>query len=84
MADETINISEAEIERLAEAIKNSPIETLGAQDEFCRLWPTAKEVLTLLRNIVGVIPGAGMFAGLAISAVLAAGEAAQKAICPQQ
>jgi hypothetical protein len=42
--------------------------------KFCELWPTAKQVLELLK---AVIPGGGIIIGM----VIALGEGAHKAFC---
>jgi hypothetical protein len=46
----------------------------GLKKRFCELWPTAKQVLEILKSI---IPGGGIIVGM----VIAIGDGAHKAFC---
>ena len=48
---------------------------------FCCSWPAARTGLEGLRTVLTLVPGVSMFAGPAISVVLAAGDAARGALC---
>ena len=72
-------ITQEQVDALAEEIKKQ--QSLGAADTFCQDWDTAKQVLLVLRPILAAVPGVGIFAGPAISVVIAAGDAAKKAVC---
>ena len=48
---------------------------------FCSTWPEARVGLEGLRTVLSLVPGVTMFAGAAISVVLAAGDAAKGALC---
>jgi hypothetical protein len=52
-----------------------------SSDAFCKNWDSAKQVLTVLQPILAAVPGVGIFAGPAIGVVIAAGDAAKKALC---
>lgn len=75
-------INQGDIDKIAEEIKKSPVVPMGAgaKNEFCRLWPQAEQVLSVLNDIVGSLPGFGLFAKAAISTVLVAGKGAAKAL----
>ena len=77
------DLSEADINAVADAIRNATLEPLGARDAFCNVWPGAEQALTLLEPIVSVIPGFGLFAKAAIAVVLTAGKGAHSALCPR-
>ena len=75
-------IETAQIKELSELIKKSEISKYEAQGvEFCNIWPNAKSALTALQTILGAVPGVSIFAGAAISIVIAAGNAASEAMC---
>jgi hypothetical protein len=74
-------ISDADIEDLAKLIRQHGPVQKDAQKTFCGIWPKAKEGLELLRTILDLIPGIGVFAKAAIAIVLAAGDAANNALC---
>jgi hypothetical protein len=80
MADQTITISSEQQKALEDAIRNN-VKPMGAVDTFCGTWSTAKPVLDQLRNIIALVPGVSVFAGTAITVVIAAGDAAFAAIC---
>ena len=69
-----------QIEKLSQAI-SANFQQQGAQETFCQNWDTAKQVLNMLQPILAAVPGVGIFAGPAIGVVLAAGDAAKKAVC---
>jgi hypothetical protein len=69
--------------RLVREIHES-IAPADVKDAFCKAWPDAKPALEALRNILAVVPNIGIFAGPAISVVLAAGDAAAHALCQGQ
>ena len=72
-------IETAQIKELSELIKKSEISKYEAQGvEFCNIWPNAKSAL---QTILGAVPGVSIFAGAAISIVIAAGNAASEAMC---
>jgi hypothetical protein len=48
---------------------------------FCNSWPGVRAGLDGLRTILSLIPGVNVFAGPAITIVLAAGDAAKAALC---
>lgn len=64
------------------AAKGGP-ETRGVKETFCEVWPGAKSGLTLLKSIIGSIPGVSFFAKAAVDVVIAAGAAAVSALCNQ-
>lgn len=77
--DERFTYSEQEIEQLAQEIK---AKAAAPRDvNFCGIWPSAKQALEVLRTILDVVPGAGLFAKAAIGIVIGAGDAAYKAFC---
>jgi hypothetical protein len=79
--EQNFTVSEADLDRLANAIATHAPSARGATESFCQVWPQAKEGLTLLRNILQFVPGVGAFATAAIAIVTAAGDAAQKGLC---
>jgi hypothetical protein len=88
MAKEAFSLTEADVKELTKAIKEHgkmPVEKTfragGAQGTFCEVWPDAKGGLTLLKSIIGSIPGVSFFAKAAIDIVIAAGDAAVSALC---
>jgi hypothetical protein len=82
MANGTITFTPQQIDALANEIKKQVAATGGAAPAgFCNNWDAAKGVLQLLQPILGAIPGIGLFAGPAIGIVIAAGDAAKKALC---
>jgi hypothetical protein len=80
MADVNVTFTQAQIDALADAISKN--QAMGGKEAFCKNWDTTKEVLDMLRPILGMVPGVGIFAGPAISAVIVAGDAAKRAVCP--
>jgi len=82
MAQKVFILPQTDVENLAKVIKEHVKKTKGpAQDTFCGIWPQAKEGLQLLSTFIGVIPGVGIFAKVAIGVVIAAGDAASSAVC---
>jgi hypothetical protein len=80
MANQNITFTPQQVDALAAEIKKQAAQ--GGSDAFCKNWDQAKQVLQLLQPILAAVPGVGIFAGPAIAVVLAAGEAAKKAVCP--
>ena len=81
---QNISFTEQEIQILQTAISEANSGELvdsGAKDQFCELWPKAKQALNLLLPLLGLVPGIGLFAKAAIGAVIAAGDAAHAALC---
>jgi hypothetical protein len=78
MADFTF--TPQQIDALADAIKKQPAMG-GGQQTFCKNWDMAKQVLQVLQPVLASVPGVGLFAGPAIGVVIAAGDAAKKAVC---
>ncbi|BCT67321.1 hypothetical protein [Nitrosospira sp. NRS527] len=71
-----------QIQELTELIKKSEVSKAEAMGvDFCGIWPSARTALTALKGILGAIPGVSVFAGSAISIVIAAGDAASNAMC---
>ncbi len=58
------------------------VEASGAdiKAKFKELWPQVKQGLALLQQLSGLVPGVGSVVGVVIGIVLAAGDAADKAI----
>jgi hypothetical protein len=81
MATELFTITDADVENLTQAIKQQPQVPMAAQNTFCNVWPQAKTALELLSSFIVTIPGAGVFARIAIGVVIAAGDAASNAVC---
>jgi hypothetical protein len=80
MANGNITFSPQQIDALSNEIKKQVSQ--GSQENFCNNWGTARGVLQMLQPILGAVPGIGLFAGPAIGVVIAAGDAAKKAVCP--
>jgi hypothetical protein len=84
-----LTFTQQQIDDLARAISKSKQKSeavreataASASDVFCNDWDSAKSVLQALQPILSQVPGVGLFAGPAIAAVIAAGDAAKKAIC---
>ncbi|MGH8601511.1 MAG: hypothetical protein ACREXR_01630 [Gammaproteobacteria bacterium] len=76
----TVTFTPQQVDALAAEIKK--VQGMGSAETFCKNWDTAKQVLGLLQPIVSAVPGIGLFAGPAIGVVIAAGDAAKKAVCP--
>lgn len=87
MADITTTISNNSQQKLVQAIKDNYPKAQGggnsALSAFCAAWPGAKIGLEGLRTVLSLVPGVNVFAGPAISIVIAAGDAAQSALCPK-
>ena len=79
MSGNTVQLTPEQIDQLADAIRQQP--GMGAKEEFCKHWDTAESVLKMLQPSLSGVPGVGLFAGPAISVVLAAGNAAKRAVC---
>jgi len=85
LMDMTYN--QKQIDDLAHAIAKQKSEATreataaSASDVFCNDWDSAKSVLQALQPILAQVAGVGLFAGPAIAVVIAAGDAAKKAIC---
>ena len=85
--------SNQDIDQLATEIKAAyqrrpPAHTAGAARDpkatFCKVWPSVHDGLVALEAVVGSIPGFGAMVKAAISIVDAAGQAADKALCPSK
>ena len=84
MAQSTTVIPADLIGELQQHIANNQPKALGPDDVrqgFCSTWPEARVGLEGLRTVLSLVPGVTMFAGAAISVVLAAGDAAKGALC---
>ena len=81
MVAENFVISDAEVEELTRVIQEKGRVDKGIQDTFCQVWPTAKDGLEVLRKVLEFVPGVGPLAKMAIAIVIAAGDAANNAIC---
>jgi hypothetical protein len=84
MAQSTTVIPADLIGELQQHIANNQPKALGPDDVrqgFCSAWPSARVGLQGLQTVLSVVPGVTMFAGAAISVVLAAGDAAKGALC---
>lgn len=81
MREQTLMISQEDMDNLARAIAQNVAGRKGPKDTFCKAWPQAREGLSLLRGLLEAVPGAGSFARMAIGIVLAAGDAAEKGVC---
>ncbi len=75
----TLSITQGQIDALARALKEQ--KGSAASDAFCKDWDAAKGVLQALQPILSAVPTVGLFAGPAIAVVVAAGDAAKKAVC---
>ena len=72
------------IRELQQHIANNPPKSIDPNDVrqgFCSSWPAARVGLEGLQTVLSLVPGITMFAGSAISVVLAAGDAAKEALC---
>ena len=81
-----LTFTQQQIDDLTRAIANHrgvSREAAGAaaSNVFCNDWDTAKSVLQALQPVLSQVPGVGLFAGPAVAVVIAAGDAAKKAIC---
>ena len=82
-----LTFTQQQIDDLSRAIAKqkgvAPREAAGASasDVFCNDWDSAKSVLQALQPVLSQVPGVGLFAGPAIAVVIAAGDAAKKAVC---
>jgi hypothetical protein len=75
-----LTFTNQQIDALASAIGQQ--RAMGAGPSvFCQDWDTARAVLVALQPILSAVPGIGIFAGPAIGVVIAAGDAAKKALC---
>lgn len=74
-----ITISAEQEQALRKALQG--VQPMGAVETFCDNWANAKSALDMLRNLIALVPAIGMFAGPAISVVIAAGDAAKSAMC---
>ncbi len=68
-----------QVDALAKEIAKQ--QGMGDAGAFCNNWDAAKGVLQVLQPILAAVPGVGIFAGPAVSVVIAAGDAAKKALC---
>jgi hypothetical protein len=75
----SVSITQAQIDALTRALEQQ--KGVSASQEFCKDWDSAKAVLQALQPILSSVPTVGLFAGPAIAVVIAAGDAAKKAIC---
>ncbi len=57
-------------------------EASGLQNEFCKNWPTIRQGLTILLQLLALVPAIGGVAKVAINLVIGIGDAVQKAVCP--
>jgi hypothetical protein len=80
MAQTTVQFTPQQIDALQEAIEKT--QQQGASEVFCKNWDTVEPALQALSGLLAAVPGVGVFAGPAIAVVVAAGNAAKKAICP--
>jgi hypothetical protein len=74
--DANLSIGPEQMKELEKAIQSARMEGMGGKDQFCSVWPQAKEGLSALQAILAMVPGVSAFAGPAIGIVLAAGTAA--------
>jgi hypothetical protein len=81
MAEEVFTLTEADVKDLSKVIREQARVPKDAQEDFCEVWPQAKTALQLLKTFIGIIPGVGAFAKVAIGIVIVAGEAASSAVC---
>ena len=89
MAQSTTVIPADVIKELQQHIANNQLKAIGPDfvvdmdlaQRFCSAWPSARVGLQGLQTVLSVVPGVTMFAGPAISVVLAAGDAAKGALC---
>jgi hypothetical protein len=80
MAEMTIQFTPQQIDALQEAIEKT--QQQGGTDVFCKNWDTVEPALQVLSGLLAAVPGVGVFAGPAIAVVVAAGNAAKRAVCP--
>jgi len=80
MPEPTIQFTPQQIDALQEAIEKN--QQMGATEVFCNNWSTVEPALQALSGILAAVPGVGVFAGPAIAVVIAAGNAAKRAVCP--
>jgi hypothetical protein len=52
----------------------------NAKSKFKEIWPQVEQGLDLLKQLAGVVPGVGPFVAIGAGAVVAAGDAAYKAL----
>jgi hypothetical protein len=83
MAQSTFTVSEGLVTELQRHIAAQPKGTVPGDVEqaFCSTWAEARIGLQGLGTVLSLVPAIGMFAGAAISIVLAAGDAAKGALC---
>jgi hypothetical protein len=84
MAQTTTSIPDDLVKQLQEQIESNVPDAQGLNEikqGFCDAWPTAQTALEGLRTVLNLVPGVSMFAGSAITLVLAAGGAANGALC---
>jgi hypothetical protein len=74
-------ISQDDVAALTNAIRSAPTGKGLNAGQFCTMWPQAKQILTDLQPIVGLIPVVGGLISTAISTLLALGNAAFAALC---
>ena len=88
MTKEAFALSEAEMKELTSLIKEHgklpAAKKGGPQETFCTVWPQAKNGLNLLKEIIGSVPGISFFAKASIGIVIAAGDAADSALCQKK
>jgi hypothetical protein len=80
MAQTMIQFTPQQIDALQEAIEKN--QQQGTSEVFCKNWDTVEPALQVLSGLLAAVPGVGIFAGPAIAVVIAAGNAAKKAVCP--
>jgi hypothetical protein len=83
MGQSTTVIPAEAIRELQRQIANNQPKTIpnDVRQSFCSTWPAARIGLEGLQTVLSLVPGVTMFAGPAISVVLAAGDAAKGALC---
>jgi len=74
----------AELEQLFNQHLNAPqVENVtvdNAKSQFKKIWPEVKQGLDLLKQLAGIVPGVGPFVTIGAGAIVAAGDAAYKAL----
>jgi hypothetical protein len=65
----------------ANMIPPLPGNAQAAPQSFCTVWPVAKPILQLIAGIAPLIPGVGVGAGAALTALIAAGQAVHDQTC---
>ena len=79
-----VTVSNSDIEALEKQLRDSvQLTGGGVQENFCDRWPSAKAALQVLQSVLDLVPGVGFFAKPAIIVVIAAGDAAHRALCKQ-